>query len=91
MEARIYANKAPTSSETAHIFLPEMLRTKICTVGDWCYLGTVPDGTVVVQPKQISVKKFKFVHKNKDIDKEDKGEIFWAEGGFFWYCIQHCF
>jgi hypothetical protein len=40
MEARIYANKAPTSSETARIFLPEMLRTKICTVGDWCYLGT---------------------------------------------------
>jgi hypothetical protein len=57
-----------------------MLRIKICTVGrNWCYLS---DGIAVI-PKQISVKKLKFLHNNKDIDKGDKGGNFFFWGGEF--------
>ena len=58
-----------------------MLRIKICTVGrNWCYLS---DGIAVI-PKQISVKKLKFLHNNKDIDKGDKGgNFFFLGGGIF--------
>ncbi len=43
-------------------------------------------------PEQISVKKLKFFHKNKEIDKREKGGIFRREGGFFYYLIySYCF